>query len=536
MLVAGAELGGIRSNIPLSPELALGADLRADAHLVIDFGDDELTRGRAHPMIDPTLRLERIAAEAADPGCGVLLLDLVLGHGAHPDPAPELADAIRGARAVAAAAGRELPVVVSLTGTRGDPQGLDASGAAAVRLPARSCTCPTPRPPGTPWPSSPRDPEGANPMSTPLHGLLETDPVVATAGASMFADALRDQAVEVTETDWQPPLDGTAPHLRRVLGDPRRAEANQLALERMTSAGADFVDVRPASEALGLERGDVPARRSADRVGARVGSAPGRPHRRDAVRGDGRHGRGRRGRAGPRRRRARAVPPPRRGRPDGGRDLPVDVGLRAARRGARPHVVVLPQRRSRQGAALRRLRPRGHRPAALDELGAGTVAAAGDSRCRPDRREVDHRPDAADGRRGPQPQPGRVADAAARAAAHPDHRRRDVERHRRGGALLRRERALLPQPRHAGVQAVDAGGGGHRRVDRRDDDGPQRHRLRHPDRGHRRPVVHRAGQHPRGVVPRLLRARTTPTPTSATRPSPRRPASGGSRWRPPPPS
>lgn len=131
MLVASRELGGvgIRSNIPLSPDLALDADLRADTHVVIDFGDDELTRGRAHPMIDPTLRLERIAAEGADPGCGVLLLDLVLGHGAHPDPAPELAEAIRGARAVATAAGRDLPVVVSLTGTRGDPQGLDTSAA-----------------------------------------------------------------------------------------------------------------------------------------------------------------------------------------------------------------------------------------------------------------------------------------------------------------------------------------------------------------------------------------------------------------------
>ena len=130
MLVAAQELGvGIRSNIPLSPDLALDADLRADSHRVIDFGDDELTRGRAHPMIDPTLRLERIAAEGHDPGCGVLLLDLVLGHGAHPDPAPELAGAIRAAKAVAVAAGRDLPVVVSLTGTRGDPQGLDTSGA-----------------------------------------------------------------------------------------------------------------------------------------------------------------------------------------------------------------------------------------------------------------------------------------------------------------------------------------------------------------------------------------------------------------------
>jgi FdrA protein len=124
MLIASAHLGGIRSNIPLAPELALGPDLRAAAHLVIDFGDDTLTRGRAHPMIDPSLRLERLAAEALDPECGVLLLDLVLGHGAHPDPAPELAAAIVAARA---SAGRELPIVVSLTGTSGDPQGLGRS-------------------------------------------------------------------------------------------------------------------------------------------------------------------------------------------------------------------------------------------------------------------------------------------------------------------------------------------------------------------------------------------------------------------------
>jgi hypothetical protein len=92
-------------------------------------------------------------------------------------------------------------------------------------------------------------------MTGPLQGLLSTDPVVATAGVSLFADALRDQAVPVTETQWQPPLDGTGPALSRLMADPRRREANDLALQRMTAAGADFVDVRPASEALGLERG-----------------------------------------------------------------------------------------------------------------------------------------------------------------------------------------------------------------------------------------------------------------------------------------
>jgi FdrA protein len=137
MLIATRELGGIRSNIPLTPDLALGPDLRSDGHVVVDFGDDELTRGRPHPMIDPTLRLERIATEAADPTCGVLLVDLVLGHGAHPDPAPELAAALSAARDTARAGGRDLPVVVSLTGTTRDPQGLEGTASALAGAGAR---------------------------------------------------------------------------------------------------------------------------------------------------------------------------------------------------------------------------------------------------------------------------------------------------------------------------------------------------------------------------------------------------------------
>ncbi len=120
--IAAAELGPVETNLGHDPDHALPDDLATSGHAVVDFGADELTRGRAHPMIDPTLRMERIAAEAADPTCGVLLLDLVLGHGAHPDPAGELADAIRSARETARGDGRALPVVVSLCGTDGDPQ------------------------------------------------------------------------------------------------------------------------------------------------------------------------------------------------------------------------------------------------------------------------------------------------------------------------------------------------------------------------------------------------------------------------------
>jgi FdrA protein len=120
MVVAAELLGPLRSNIPLDPAWALPAGLpagqRSDGHWMVDFGDDALTAGRPHPMIDPSLRLERLADVLADPATGAVLLDVVLGHGAHPDPAASLAPAIDGS---------EVPVVVSLTGTGGDPQGLE---------------------------------------------------------------------------------------------------------------------------------------------------------------------------------------------------------------------------------------------------------------------------------------------------------------------------------------------------------------------------------------------------------------------------
>jgi FdrA protein len=104
---------------------------------LVDLGDDAFTAGRPHPMIDPAAVAERLAAEA--PATGVVLLDVVLGHGAHPDPAAVLAPAIAAARAGGAA------VVAALIGTAGDPQGLDrqaralvAAGAAVHRSNARA--------------------------------------------------------------------------------------------------------------------------------------------------------------------------------------------------------------------------------------------------------------------------------------------------------------------------------------------------------------------------------------------------------------
>jgi FdrA protein len=125
MAIAAEALGPIGSNTPIRPEWSVGPD--TEGHVMIDLGDDAYTVGRPHPMIDYGPRLDRLAAEVADPRCRVLLLDVVLGHGAHPDPAAELAPAVR-----AGLAGREAPltVVASLVGTAEDPQGLDRQATA----------------------------------------------------------------------------------------------------------------------------------------------------------------------------------------------------------------------------------------------------------------------------------------------------------------------------------------------------------------------------------------------------------------------
>ena len=91
---------------------------------LIDLGDDEYTVGRPHPMIDARLRSERIAEVGADRSVGVLLLDVVLGYGSHPDPGGALLSAIDSARRRAADDGRYLSVVASVCGTQADPQGL----------------------------------------------------------------------------------------------------------------------------------------------------------------------------------------------------------------------------------------------------------------------------------------------------------------------------------------------------------------------------------------------------------------------------
>jgi FdrA protein len=115
----------VYSNTPLPGGQSLPDSTKSCEHTAVDLGEEEFTVGRPHPMIDNELRIRRLLQEAQDPQVAVIMLDVVIGYGAHPDPGLELGKAVEQVRVSARKAGRELLVVASVTGTEGDPQGFD---------------------------------------------------------------------------------------------------------------------------------------------------------------------------------------------------------------------------------------------------------------------------------------------------------------------------------------------------------------------------------------------------------------------------
>ena len=147
-MLLGEAFSNVWSNAPVRAEQRTKDVWKSREHTLIDLGDDEFTRGRPHPMIDHRLRNERMQKEAADPQVAVILLDVVLGYGSHPDPASRMVPAIEAAQKRAGR--RPLAFVGSVCGTDADPQNrarqeealrkagmmLAPSNAAAVRLAA----------------------------------------------------------------------------------------------------------------------------------------------------------------------------------------------------------------------------------------------------------------------------------------------------------------------------------------------------------------------------------------------------------------
>jgi len=209
LLILQDYLPGVYSNTPLSKDYRLANSMVSQAHTIVDLGEDEFTVGRLHPMMENDLRIRRLHQEADNPEVAVILLDVVLGYGAHPDPASELAPAITRARDRAAEDGRHLEVIAVVVGTDEDPQDLDAQGQqlkaagarvetsndAAVRYVGRLVRALNPIP------------NIQYPISVDL-SVLHRPLAAINVGLESFAESLMAQDAPVIHVDWQPPAGG----------------------------------------------------------------------------------------------------------------------------------------------------------------------------------------------------------------------------------------------------------------------------------------------------------------------------------------
>jgi succinyl-CoA synthetase alpha subunit len=129
LYVLREKVSPVHSNIHPDKALRLADPFKSEGHTLLDLGDDVFTAGRPHPMIEPSTRVERMLAEADDPTVAVWLLDVVLGHGSHADPAGAVVPAILKAKAAAKRRKGSLTVLASVVGTERDFQGLAAQRA-----------------------------------------------------------------------------------------------------------------------------------------------------------------------------------------------------------------------------------------------------------------------------------------------------------------------------------------------------------------------------------------------------------------------
>lgn len=194
-------LSPLFSNVPIREEQRLTDPWESRGHTILDLGEDDFTQGRLHPMLDNDLRLRRLRQEAADEEVGLVLLDVVLGEGAHPDPAGELAPAIAEAKKQRP----ELEIVAIVVGTDEDPQDLNAQiehliAAGATVFPGvGEAVDYVSRCLGQPA-------AGTFPR-VPLNAFHE--PLAAVnIGLEAFYDSLKAQGAEVVQVDWRPPAGG----------------------------------------------------------------------------------------------------------------------------------------------------------------------------------------------------------------------------------------------------------------------------------------------------------------------------------------
>ena len=212
LLVLEGYLPQVYSNVPLDKKFKLEDSLVSKQHTILDLGEDEFTVGRLHPMMDNDLRLRRLEMEADDPEVAVILLDVVLGYGAHPDPASELAPAIKSARTKAGNSGRYLEVIAVVSGTDQDPQDLNAQIEQLEAAGARVFTSNDAAASYAGRLAASLDTEtSVSSVATPAEvdlGAINQPMAAINFGLETFTESLVEQGAPVIQVDWRPPASG----------------------------------------------------------------------------------------------------------------------------------------------------------------------------------------------------------------------------------------------------------------------------------------------------------------------------------------
>lgn len=205
-------------------------------HIVLDLGAEEFTTGRPHPIIDPTVRRRQLLNIAQQPEVAVVLCDIVLGWGAHQDPATALAETWKEVQTISQAAGRSLIGIAMVCGTSTDPQGYEnqcqilrdqgwivtSSNAQAVRL-AMAITGVKEK--STPVEDFSQQEVSLDPLAEPksppgmaerLPALFSEGPRVINIGLSWFTESLAAHTIPFVHVDWRPPAGGNS-HLLGLL-------------------------------------------------------------------------------------------------------------------------------------------------------------------------------------------------------------------------------------------------------------------------------------------------------------------------------
>lgn len=244
-----------------------GYILRTDGFEVMDLGDDVYTQGKPHPMIDPDVRIKKIKEAANDQTTGVILLDVVLGYGSHPDMANALRPAIEEALATAKADGRELYIVGTVCGTPYDPQNYDeavkvlkdagvlveTSNARAVRLALHLM--------GKDLLDEPKKvvpyekarmvlPE----LSPKVDELFNSVPRVINVGVESFTDSITTYGGKAVQYDWRP-LAGGNKKLIHILNELEKYSdtikaSNEKVINRFRDSQPFLMDVVQAKSVI----------------------------------------------------------------------------------------------------------------------------------------------------------------------------------------------------------------------------------------------------------------------------------------------